>query len=72
MRARASLPTWALEGLAPIFAEAGVETLPRVRRAVFAGTDKGVAEAMHGEGLPEIVGLPVSSLLKVVCCARVE
>ncbi len=40
----------ALEGLAPIFAEAGVETLPRVRRAVFVGTDKGVAEAMHREG----------------------
>ena len=44
----------ALEGLAPIFAEAGVETLPRVRRAVFVGTDKGVAEAMHTEGGREV------------------
>ena len=44
----------ALEGLAPIFAEAGVETLPRVRRAVFVGTDKGVAEAMHTQGGREV------------------
>ena len=44
----------ALEGLAPIFAEAGVETLGRVRRAVFVGTDKGAAEAMHAEGGREV------------------
>ena len=43
-----------LEGLAPIFAEAGVETLPPVRRAVFVGTDKGAAEAMHTEDGREI------------------
>ena len=44
----------ALEGLAPIFAEAGVETLPRVRRAVFVGTDKGAAEALHAEDGREV------------------
>ena len=44
----------ALESLAPIFAEAGVETLPRVRRAVFVGTDKGAAEAMHAEDGREV------------------
>ena len=43
-----------LEGLAPIFAEAGVDTLPPVRRAVFVGTDKGAAEAMHAEDGREI------------------
>lgn len=36
-----------LEGLAPIFQAAGVETLGRVGRAVFVGTHKGAAEAMH-------------------------
>ena len=44
----------ALEGMAPIFAEAGVDTLPRVRRAVFVGTDKAPAEAMHAEGGREV------------------
>ena len=43
-----------LEGLAPIFDEAGVDTLPPVRRAVFVGTDKGAAEAMHAEDGREI------------------
>ena len=36
-----------LEGLAPIFEAAGVETLGPVRRAVFSGTHKGAAEAMY-------------------------
>ena len=41
----------ALAGMAPIFQEAGVETLGPVRRAVFVGTHKGTAEAMHaGDG----------------------
>ena len=44
----------ALEGLASIFAEAGVETLPRIRRAVFVGTDKGAAEAMYAENGREV------------------
>ena len=44
----------ALEGMAPIFAEAGVATLPRVRRAVFVGTDKGAAEALHAEDGREV------------------
>ena len=40
-----------LTGLAPIFEAAGVETLGRVNRAVFSGTHKGVAHAMHtGDG----------------------
>ena len=43
-----------LEGLAPIFAEAGAATLRPVRRAVFVGTDKGVAEAMHAENGREV------------------
>ena len=40
--------------MTPIFAEAGVETLPRIRRAVFVGTDKGAAEAMHVEDGREV------------------
>ena len=43
-----------LDGMAPIFAAAGVETLDRVNRAVFVGTHKGAAEAMHVEGGREI------------------
>ena len=49
-----------LEGLAPIFESVGVETLGRVNRAVFVGTHKGAAEAMHVEGRsrnPHAVGL---------------
>ena len=42
------------DGLTEIFAEAGVDTLPSVRCAVFVGTDKGVAEAMHAENGREI------------------
>lgn len=43
-----------LTGLAPIFEVAGVDTLGRVRRAVFVGTHKGAAEAMHVENGREI------------------
>ena len=43
-----------LTGLASIFRAAGVVTLGRVRRAVFVGTHKGAAEAMHIEGEREI------------------
>ena len=43
-----------LSGLAEIFKAAGVETLGRVNRAVFVGTHKGAAEAMHIEGSREI------------------
>ena len=43
-----------LEGLAPIFETAGVETLGSVKRAVFVGTHKGAAEAMHVEEGREI------------------
>ena len=43
-----------LEGLAPIFESVDVETLGRVNRAVFVGTHKGAAEAMHVEGGREI------------------
>ncbi len=43
-----------LTGLGEIFAAAGVETLDRVNRAVFVGTHKGAAEAMHIEGGREI------------------
>ena len=43
-----------LAGMAPIFETAGVETLGRVTRAVFVGTDKGAAEAMHAENGREI------------------
>ena len=43
-----------LDGMAPIFEAAGVETLDRVNRAVFVGTHKGAAEAMHAEGGREI------------------
>ena len=40
-----------LAGMAPIFEAAGVETLGPVNRAVFVGTHKGAAEAMHtGDG----------------------
>ena len=40
-----------LIGLAPVFEAAGVETLGQVNRAVFVGTHKGAAEAMHvGDG----------------------
>ena len=37
-------------GMVPLFEEAGVATLGQVNRAVFVGTHKGVAEAMHAEG----------------------
>ena len=37
-------------GMAPLFKEAGVDTLGQVNRAVFVGTHKGAAEAMHAEG----------------------
>ena len=43
-----------LDGMAPIFEAAGVETLDRVNRAVFVGTHKGAAEAMHAERGREI------------------
>ena len=43
-----------LDGMAPIFAAAGVETLDQVNRAVFVGTHKGAAEAMHVEGGREV------------------
>ena len=43
-----------LEGLAPIFESVGVETLGRVNCAVFVGTHKGAAEAMHVEDGREI------------------
>ena len=43
-----------LFGMAPIFEAAGVETLGPVRRAVFVGTHKGAAEAMHAEDGREI------------------
>ena len=39
-----------LHGLAPLFTEAGAATLGPVSRAVFVGTHKGAAEAMHAEG----------------------
>ena len=39
-----------LEGMGPIFKAAEVDTLGVVKRAVFVGTHKGVAEAMHVEG----------------------
>ena len=39
-----------LHGMAPLFTEAGVATLGPVNRAVFVGTHKGAAEAMHAEG----------------------
>ena len=39
-----------LHGMAPLFEEAGVATLGPVNRAVFVGTHKGAAEAMHAEG----------------------
>ena len=43
-----------LYGMAEIFEAAGVETLSRVKRAVFVGTHKGAAEAMHIEEGREI------------------
>ena len=43
-----------LTGMAPVFEAAGVDTLGRVRRAVFVGTHKGAAEAMHIEDGREI------------------
>lgn len=43
-----------LAGMEPIFDAAGVETLGPVKRAVFVGTHKGAAEAMHTEGGREI------------------
>lgn len=43
-----------LAGMTPIFEAAGVGTLGRVRRAVFVGTHKGAAEAMHVENGREI------------------
>ncbi len=36
-----------LAGMTPVFEAAGVGTLGRVRRAVFVGTHKGAAEALH-------------------------
>ena len=43
-----------LAGMASVFEAAGVSTLDRVRRAVFVGTHKGAAEAMHVEDGREI------------------
>ena len=43
-----------LAGMAEILEAAGVKTLDRVNRAVFVGTHKGAAEAMHIEGDREI------------------
>ena len=43
-----------LEGVAAIFEAAEVKTLGRVNRAVFVGTHKGAAEAMHVEDGREI------------------
>ncbi len=43
-----------LEGMQPIFEKAEVETLDKVNRAVFVGTHKGAAEAMHVEDGREI------------------
>ena len=43
-----------LQGLKPLFDAAGVDTLGPVRRAVFVGTHKGAAEAMHAEAGREI------------------
>lgn len=43
-----------LAGMEEILEAAGVETLGRVNRAVFVGTHKGAAEAMHIEGDREI------------------
>ncbi len=43
-----------LAGMEEILEAAGVETLGRVNRAVFVGTHKGAAEAMHIEGNREI------------------
>ena len=43
-----------LPGMAQVFEAAGVETLGRVRRAVFVGTHKGAAEAMFVENGREI------------------
>ncbi len=43
-----------LSGMAPILEAAGVGELGRVKRAVFVGTDKGTAEAMHTEGDREV------------------
>ena len=45
----AGYPPEHLDGMGPIFEAAGVETLGRVTRAVFVGTHKGAAEAMHAE-----------------------
>ena len=52
--AEAGYPPERLDGMGPIFEAAGVETLGRVTRAVFVGTHKGVAEAMHVENGREI------------------
>ena len=43
-----------LAGMEAIFEAASVATLGRVKRAVFVGTHKGAAEAMHTEGGREI------------------
>ena len=43
-----------LDGMGPIFEAAGVETLGPVKRAVFVGTHKGAAEAMHAGNGREI------------------
>ena len=50
----AGYPPERLDGMGPIFEAAGVETLGRVTRAVFVGTHKGAAEAMHAENGREI------------------
>lgn len=43
-----------LAGMASVFEAAGVSSIDRVRRAVFVGTHKGAAEAMHVEDGREI------------------
>ena len=43
-----------LTGMTPIFEAAEVSTLGRVRRAIFVGTHKGAAEAMHVEDGREV------------------
>ncbi|MDE0459206.1 MAG: DUF499 domain-containing protein [Chromatiales bacterium] len=50
----AGYPPERLDGMGPIFEAAGVETLGPVTRAVFVGTHKGAAEAMHAENGREI------------------
>ena len=52
--AEAGYPPERLDGMGPIFEAAGVETLGPVTRAVFVGTHKGAAEAMHAGNGREI------------------